>query len=78
MMVTERKRLRAFQVKPTYRVAELAEMLGMSRFAMLRLLKKHGIRHMGEGRGSIVLLVSIREGLPELWESMVLARSLSC
>lgn len=76
MRITERKRL--LQVKPLYRVKELAIVAGVSRWTMLRMLRKAGVQLVateGDGaRGMYVTLVSLKGAFPELWDSMVLAR----
>jgi hypothetical protein len=74
--LTERKR--AWQAKPVYRVTELARMAGVSRWTMLRHLRRKGVP-IDTGRGSVamVTLVALRLAYPELWESMLLARALN-
>lgn len=77
MKLSERKRQR-FEVKPIYRVTELATMVGMSRFQMTRLLRRHGVEVTPGARGipAMVTLMAIRVGLPDVWESILLAKAL--
>lgn len=77
MKVTEKKRPR-FEVKPIYRVSELAAIAGMSKWAMSRLLRRHGVDVTLGGRGqpAMVTLMAIRVGLPDVWESILLAKAL--
>lgn len=82
MKLTQRKRLAALAqqpMRPIYRVSELALMLGMSTFAMRTLLRRHGVEVVkgGNGQPDFVYLVALREGMAELFSSMVLARSVS-
>lgn len=76
MKLSERKR--TFVTKPIYRVTELARMVGVTRWTMLRHLKRKGVViEMGRGTVAMVTLVALRTAYPELWESMLLARALN-
>ncbi len=65
-------------LKTIYRVSELAALAGVSRRAMLSLLAGHGITPLRQGRGKpkYVTISELRSAMPELWESMLLARAL--
>ena len=75
--LTEKKRTR-FEVRPIYRVSELATMVGMSKWAMMRMLRRHqvDITMGGKGQPAMVTLIAIRVGLPDVWESILLAKAL--
>ncbi len=76
MLISQRKRTPG--VKPLYRVTELARMVGVSRWTMLRHLRGKGVVvETGRGAVATVTLVALREAYPELWESMLLARALN-
>lgn len=73
--MTQRKR--TFVVKPIYRVAELALMVGIPRRVLLRTLKRHGVELEGGGvTPCTVTLVALKRGYPDLWASIELARLL--
>ena len=76
MRVTQRKR--RFEVRPVYRVTELASMVGMSAWRVRHMLGRQGVVVTWGSRGeaATVTLVAIRQAFPELWESMLLARAL--
>lgn len=77
MKLSEKKRTR-FTIKPLYRVSELANTLGMSKWAMARLLRRNGVDITLGGRGqpAMVTLIAIRVGIPDVWESILLAAAL--
>jgi hypothetical protein len=82
MKLTQRKRLAALAqqpMRPVYRVSELALLVGISTKAMARLLRRHGVEVVRglKGQPELVYLVALREGMAELYTSMVLARSVS-
>lgn len=76
---TYKARIGRIPIKPCYRVSELALMAGLSKEALTRMLRRHGVPIQIDGNGSpgLVYLVALREGLPDWWESMLLARSMS-
>lgn len=79
MKLTQRKRLAELAkqpMRPVYRVSELALLVGISTKAMARLLRRHGVEVVPglNGQPAMVYLVALREGMAELYTSMVLAR----
>ena len=79
MKMTQRKRLAELAkqpMRPVYRVSELALLVGISTKAMARLLRRHGVEVVPglNGQPTMVYLVALREGMAELYTSMVLAR----
>ena len=75
MKLSEKKRGQP-GIKPVYRVEELARMVGLSRFAVLRLLKRYEVPTIRSGRTVLVPLVAFRVAFPDLWESVLWARSM--
>jgi hypothetical protein len=80
MKLTQRKRLAELAkqpMRPVYRVSELALLVGVSTFAMRTLLKRHGVEIVkGNPRQpDLVYLVALREGMAELYTSMLLAKA---
>ena len=76
MKLSEKKR-QTPGIKPVYTVNELATMTGLSRFAVLRLLRKHNVPTITAGyRVTLVPVVGFRVAFPDLWESMVWVQSM--
>jgi hypothetical protein len=76
MKLSEKKRA-APGIKPVYTVNELATITGMSRFAVLRLLRRHNVPTITAGnRILLVPVVGFRLAFPDLWESMVWVQSM--
>ena len=61
-LLTEPK-LRAY-----YGITALAELAGMSRHVMVRLLRKSKVRFMRMGRVSLVPMTELEERVPTLWK----------
>ena len=57
--------------KGVYSIAELAQMAGISRFQIRRLLAARGVQLTRAGRKDWVLLVDLKEGWPRLWATLV-------
>ena len=69
-----RVRIRAaIDVHALYTAAALARHLGVRRERMLQLLAVRGVIVFGVGKGTLVPLSEIRDKLPPLWESILLA-----
>lgn len=64
--------------KPIYRLSELAAMSGLNVRRLGRLLRRHDVRvendGSGRGRERIVMLSALKEGFPDLVESIEMAR----
>jgi hypothetical protein len=62
-------------LKAAYGISELADMSAMSRYAIYKLAKKHGLTECG-GRQRHekihIPLSTFREAFPELWESILI------
>lgn len=63
-----RSRTQIEGIRALYTISELAEMAGISRFAMSRLLKSKGIETTTSGRTIYVTLVALKAALPDLWD----------
>ena len=61
--------------KAAYYVGELAQLSGLSRHTIKRILVKHEVPVIPNGRGVIVPLSGIRTMVPLLWDSIVEART---
>jgi hypothetical protein len=57
-----------------YSVPELAELCGMTRQALHRLLVRQDVRVLRVGRVVLVPLSGFRDAFPEIWSAIVLAR----
>jgi hypothetical protein len=64
-------------IKPVYTMSQLAQLIGQSRRSTERLMLANGVRILRMHHLRLVDLASLRDALPSLWESIVLARSLS-
>jgi hypothetical protein len=62
--------------KATYKVGELAELAGLSRHVVRRLLRKNAVTMIPNGRTPLVPLSGLRSALPILWDSIAEARGL--
>ena len=60
----KRAKLKAF-----YSVPELAEMTGVGRGQLRRLLESNGVVLHRNGRKLVVYLSDIKRSMPDLWES---------
>jgi hypothetical protein len=61
------------ELRVLYTIPELAQLVGMTRFAMGRLLRRHKVRFVEYGvSGKLVPLVSFRDALPDVWNSIIL------
>lgn len=59
-------------LKAAYSVAELAELAGLSRWQIYRLIKRTGMRTIkGQGTKELVPLVAFRDAMPDLYASML-------
>ncbi len=77
MKLSERKRV--FRLQPIYKVGELALMLGVSKWVLLRTLRARGVEVRPPeypGGASTLTLAAVRDGLAEEWESLAMVRSL--
>ncbi len=70
LKLTDRKRRPPLQA--TYTVSQLERLSGISRFALHRMLRRHGVHVIRDGRTLLVPLTSLRELLPEVWPSILL------
>ena len=61
--------------RPLYRVEELAEMAGMTRWQVRRLLARNDVPLVRSGRRVFVPLAALRAALPWVWDSLVEARA---
>lgn len=64
------------RIKACYTVPELAEMMGMDRTAMRRLLVRRSVKIDRTSRVWRVWLLDLRESVPEAWESLIFALEL--
>lgn len=65
------------EVKPLYSIAELADLFQIHRNSIVRLLESEGIEFVWVGRKRYVPLASIRDRLPQVWESVFAAGEFS-
>lgn len=59
------------ELKSVYKISELAQMAGISRHRMRRLLDSGGVQLANCGSDKVVLLAALREAMPLLWESLL-------
>lgn len=59
------------KLKATYSVPELAEMAGITRHEMLRVLRSNGVPLARNGRKIVVFLSAFKRAMPDLWESIL-------
>ena len=59
------------ELKPYYRLSELAELMDMSRGRALRLLTSVGIQRRRLGGLKVIFVSDIRDHMPVLWRSIV-------
>jgi hypothetical protein len=59
-----------------YTIPELADLVGISRWRLRRLLERADIEMHRSGRIRVVYLSSISQALPELWQSIVARREI--
>ena len=69
--------------RPVYRLSELAAKAGMSKRRIARMLRRHGVRIMSEGRegqAQFVMLSALQERFPDLIASIEMAQreTLAC
>ena len=66
----------ATNVRATYTVAELSRMTGMSQHRVKQALKRNGVNLVADGgsQSPTVPLSEFKRALPEVWESVLLAR----
>ena len=57
--------------KGMYSIGQLAQLAGLSRFQMRRLLVAHGVSLTRTGRKDWVMLLDLKEGWPRLWATLV-------
>jgi len=58
------------QLKAAYSIPELAEMAGMPRGKVRRMLDSNGVQLRRNGRVYVVFLSALRRALPDLWDSI--------
>jgi hypothetical protein len=58
------------EIKALYTVSRLAEAAGITRFSMLRLLRRNGIAFLRSGRHHYVPLTELMSRTPVLLQSM--------
>ena len=59
--------------RPVYSVPELAELVGITRFAMARLLQSAQVPLWRSGRKHLVFLAELKRAFPVLWEIVLLS-----
>lgn len=64
------------EIKPLYSIAELSELIKLHRNSIVRLLEAEGVEFVWVGRKRFVPLASIRDKLPQVWESVFAAGEL--
>jgi hypothetical protein len=69
------KAARRTPVKAVYKIPELAELAGVDRHMMRRLLDRNGVTLERIGTDFIVYLSHIRVAMPDLYDSIALTRS---
>ncbi len=60
-----------FELRALYTVKALAEIAGVSPRVLRRLLGRHRVRFLMQGRARFVALSELRRAVPVLWESLV-------
>lgn len=60
------------QPQAVYRVSELAQLAGVEKRRMARVLDRSGVEVRTVGGVRLVALTSLRDAWPDLWDSMVL------
>ena len=58
------------QIKVVYSIPELAKVVGVSRFAMGRMLEMAKVEVHRSGRRRLVMLAELKPAMPTLWASI--------
>jgi len=59
------------KLKACYTIPELAELAGISRWRVRRLLEKNGVQLGRNGSDRVVYLSALKRALPDLWDSIL-------
>jgi len=59
------------ELKAAYSIPELAEMSGMDRHRVRRMLESNGVELKRSGRAILVFTSALRRALPDLWDSIL-------
>ena len=59
------------KIAALYTVSRLAKAAGITRFSMLRLLRRNGVAFLRSGRAYYVPLTELLDHTPALWRSLM-------